>query len=72
MVLFRIFINVVFSLVTAKQESPDFVRKTLCILLSSSVFNDCPAFTTKQSASPLWTAFSTSADESYSFIFQKG
>ena len=53
MVLFRIFINVVFSLVTAKQEAPDFVRKILRILLSSSVFNDCPAFTTKQSASPL-------------------
>ena len=27
MVLFRIFINVIFSLVTAKQESPGFVRK---------------------------------------------
>ena len=53
MVLFRIFINVVFSLVTAKQEAPDFVRKILRILLSSSVFNDCPAFITKQSASPL-------------------
>ena len=53
MVLFRIFINVMFSLVTAKQESPDFVRKILRILLSVIVFNDCPAFTTKQSASPL-------------------
>ena len=53
MVLFRMFINIVFSLVTAKQESPDFVRKILRILLLASVFNDCPAFTTKQSASPL-------------------
>ena len=38
---------------SAKQEAPDFVRKILRILLSSSVFNDCPAFATKQSASPL-------------------
>ena len=37
----------------AKQEVPDFVRKILRILLLASVFNDCPAFTTKQSASPL-------------------